>query len=227
MLNIFNHTVNGMSFWLSHHTTLAYVTLFLGSYFETLIGPGFFIYGEAFFLPGAILAGAGVLNIWFVSLWLILGGLLGDTSSFFIGRHFGMRFFKESNKVFSFTNYKRGENFFAEHGAKSIFFARLLGPLSWITPFLAGTYKVPYSRFLMFNVPGVLIGIGEFLIVGFFFGKSYSKALAIIQGKLFIFIFATIVIFILYYVWKRNDPEFFSQKLTWKGFWRRYISKKV
>jgi len=227
MLNIFNHTITGMSFWLSHHTTLAYITLFLGSYFETLIGPGFFIYGEAFFLPGAILAGTGILNIWFVAFWLILGGLLGDTSSYFIGREFGARLFKENNRFFSLTNYEKGANFFAEYGAKSVFFARLLGPLSWITPFFAGTYKVSYSRFLMFNIPGVFIGIGEFLVVGYFFGRSYQKALAIIQGRLFVTTIIAIIVLVLYYVWKRNDPDFFSGGITLKGFWRRYITKKA
>ncbi len=227
MLNILNHTVEGMSLWLSLHTSIAYVTLFFGSYFETLIGPGFFIYGEAFFLPGAILAGTGILNIWFVALWLVLGGLLGDSSSFFIGRHFGTRFFKEHNRIFSLTNYKKGEDFFAEYGAKSIFFARLLGPLSWITPFLAGTYKVSYSRFLKFNIPGVFIGIGEFLLVGFFFGRSYQKMLGIVQGKVFVTTVITIIVFVLYYVWKRNDPDFFSDGITIKGFWRRYVTKKA
>ncbi len=227
MLNIFNHTVNGLSLWLSANTMLAYAVLFFGSYFETLIGPGFFIYGEVFFLSGAILAGTGVLNIWFVSFWLIIGGFLGDTSSFFIGRKYGTRFFKEHNQVFNFTNYKRGENFFVEHGAKSIFFARLLGPLSWITPFLAGTYKMSYPKFIVFNIPGILVGIGEFLVVGYFFGKNYAKALDLVQKELFTVIFGAIGLIIIYYVWKRNDPEFFAQKLSCRGFWRRYVSKKI
>lgn len=227
MLNILHHTVDGMSLWLSLHTSIAYITLFLGSYFETLIGPGFFIYGEAFFLPGAILAGVGILNIWFVTFWLFLGGLLGDSSSYLIGKYFGARLFKEHSRIFSLTNYKRGEDFFVKHGAKSVFFARLLGPLSWIAPFFAGTYKVPYPKFLMFNAPGVFIGIGEFLVVGFFFGRGYQKALEIIQGRLFVTTFTAITVLILYHIWKRNDPRLFSQKLTVKEFWRKHISKKA
>ncbi|MFA5831345.1 MAG: DedA family protein [Candidatus Paceibacterota bacterium] len=226
MLNIFNHTIDGMLLWLSVHSTLAYAVLFFGSYFETLIGPGFFIYGEVFFLSGSILAGSGALNIWLVSFWLITGGLLGDTSSFFIGRRYGTGFFNEHNRVFNFTNYKRGETFFADHGAKSIFFARLLGPFSWITPFLAGTYKMSYRKFIAWNIPGVFVGIGEFLIVGYLFGKNYDKALALMQKNVLAVVFGIIALFVAYYVWKRNDPDFFEEKLTLRGFWRRYISKK-
>ena len=93
-----------MGTYLAAHTLLSYAVLFLGSYFETLIGVGFFIYGELFFIPGALLAGAGVLNIWFVTSALILGGVLGDSSSFALGRRYGASVFKEHNKIFNHTN---------------------------------------------------------------------------------------------------------------------------
>src|SRR3990167_3403522 len=93
------------SAFLAAHALLSYLVLFFGSYFETLIGVGFFIYGEMFFIPGALLAGAGVLNIWVVAFVLILGGILGDSSSFALGRRYGASVFKEHNKIFNHTNY--------------------------------------------------------------------------------------------------------------------------
>ena len=227
MLELFGNTILGMLLWLSAHTAFAYAFLFFGSFFETLIGSGFFIYGEMIFLPGAILAGTGVLNVWLVAFWLISGGVLGDSASFFIGRKFGARLFKEHNRFFSLTNYKKGEDFILKYGAKSVFFARLLGPLSWITPFFSGIYKMSYPRFLAFNIPGVTVGIGEFIIVGYIFGQSYQKALTFVQEKITTLIFGAFFLFLLYYIWKRNDPDFFSEKWSWKAFYRRYISKKV
>src|SRR3989344_5670112 len=75
--------------FLQTHSVLAYPVLFLGSYADTFIGIGFFIYGEIFFIAGSVLAGAGVLDIWLVALALYLGGILGDTSSYFIGLKYG------------------------------------------------------------------------------------------------------------------------------------------
>ena len=103
-----------MGTFLAAHTLLSYAVLFFGSYFETLIGVGFFIYGEIFFIPGALLAGAGVLNIWLVALALIVGGILGDSTSFALGRRWGTSIFKEDNKIFNHTNYQKGLDFFCE-----------------------------------------------------------------------------------------------------------------
>ena len=196
-----------MGTYLAAHTLLSYAVLFLGSYFETLIGVGFFIYGELFFIPGALLAGAGVLNIWFVTSALILGGVLGDSSSFALGRRYGASVFKEHNKIFNHTNYQKGLNFFEKYGTKAIFFARLLGPVSWITPFLAGTYKVPYKKFLGYNIAGVTVGIGQFLIVGYFFGANYQAVLSIIKQDAAIVGGIAILVVAVYYIIKRNRAK--------------------
>lgn len=193
-----------MGTFLAAHTLLSYSVLFFGSYFETLIGVGFFIYGEIFFVPGALLAGVGVLNIWFVASALILGGVFGDSSSFALGRRYGTSIFKEHNKIFNHTNYQKGLDFFAKYGTKSVFFARLLGPVSWITPFLAGTYNVPYQKFLGYNIAGVTVGIGQFLIVGYFFGANYQAALSIIKQDAAIVAIIAILVLAVYYIIKRN-----------------------
>ncbi len=147
--------------------------------------PCFFIYGEFVFLAGAILAGAGYLNIWIVSLACILGGIIGDSSSYFIGRYYGARFFKrffkEENTYFNDKNYMKARKFFDRHGAKSVFFARFMGPLSWVTPFLAGTAGLHYKKFLIYNLPGVTLGISQFLIVGYFFDFSYTSFLPLLK----------------------------------------------
>lgn len=175
--------------FLEQHANLAYLLLFLGSFFETLIGPGFFIYGEFIFLAGSILAGLGYFNIWLVSLVCIAGGIVGDSSSFFIGKKYGKQlikgFFKKKNKYLNEKNYKKGVSFFGKYGEKSIFFARFLGPLSWVTPFIAGSADLKYKRFLLFNIPGVIFGISQFLIVGYFFGFSYIAFLSRIKAGIF------------------------------------------
>ena len=210
-MHIFANTIAGMMSWLSLHTTFAYTILFLGSYFETVVGPGFFIYGELFFLPGAILAGTGVLNIWLVIATTIIGGILGDYTSYELGRKQGKTIFKSGNKYFTPENHKKGSEYFNKFGPKAIFFARLLGPLSWITPFLAGTYGISRKTFFTYNIPGVFVGIGEFLIVGYFFGSGYQTALNFIQQELSYIIATLFTVFMVYYTIKRNNPDFITK----------------
>ena len=95
-------------------------------------------------------------------------------------------------------------DFFAKYGTKAVFFARLLGPVSWITPFLAGTYKVPYQKFLLYNIAGVTVGIGQFLIGRYFFGSNYGVILSVIKNDAAVVGSIAILVLAAYYVIKRN-----------------------
>ncbi len=167
--------------WLAAHTSLAYLVLFLGAYFEALIGPSLFIPGELFLLSGSILAGTHVLNIWLVMLVLYGGAILGDTSSYWIGRFIGTSIFTKDGKFFNEKNYHRIEKLIDKYGLPGIFLARLVGPFSKLAPVTAGIFEIPFSKFLLYNIPGVIVGCGEFIVAGYFFGNRYQLMLWIIE----------------------------------------------
>jgi membrane-associated protein len=185
--------------WLALHTHLAYLVLFAGAFFEALIGPSFFIPGELFLLGGSILAGAGKLHIWLVLIVLYGGAILGDSASFFIGRYIGKSMFSVNNKFLTVKNYKKLEKGFEKYGLQSIFFARLIGPFSKIVPALAGMLEVPFGDFLLYNIPGVLVGCGEFIIVGYFFGDRYQLVLWLVERYSVIFFAATAILVVVFY----------------------------
>lgn len=214
-MGIFFGGVGAFISWLGVHQQEAYVALFLGEYFETLIGPSFFIPGELFLLSGAILGGTHVLNIWYVALALYTGAIFGDNSSYFIGHRASTAIFKEHRRIFSLDNYEKGSAFFRKYGNKAIFLARLLGPLSWITPFLAGVYRVPYRTFIVYNTPGIFVGVGEFLVVGYFFGDQYRRILGIAEHYVFIIPVLIIAFLFLRWGWKakhRNSKNLHIEK---------------
>ncbi|MCB9809621.1 DedA family protein [Candidatus Peribacteria bacterium] len=191
---------------IAEHQTLAYGVLFLGSYLETIIGVCFFIYGEVFFLAGSIAAGAGTLDISLVTGVLLLGGVLGDITSYFLGECYGYRWYRALEHIpfirhyITEENYLKGCRFFEQHGAKSVFFARLLGPLSWITPFLSGIYRLPFRSFLPYDVLGVVVGIGQFIVVGYFFGVHYDRILPVMSEYLSIAVGGILLLLVLRYL---------------------------
>lgn len=167
--------------FLQVHQRTAYLLLFLGALLETLIPFSLLILGEVIFLAGAVLAGMGVLDLWGVMAALFTGGILGDNLSYGIGRRYGAGLFARLQhwpligRQFRQENYDRAADFFARHGAMAVFIARLSGPLSWITPALAGIFRLNYQTFLRFNTPAVIIGISQFVIVGYFFGSYLPR----------------------------------------------------
>lgn len=163
--------------FLSAHRQWAYLVLFLGAYFETVVPFSLFVLGEVFFLSGALLAGMGTLNLWAVAAALYGGGILGDNSSYWIGRFYGAGLFERLSRwpvigrLVRMEIRQKGVEFFRKRGAMAVFTARLSGPLSWVTPALAGTFRLNYLTFVRFNTPAVIIGISEFVLAGYFFGN--------------------------------------------------------
>jgi len=161
---------------LSEQSRMAYTVLFMGAFFETLIPLSLAIPGELFFIAGALLAGMKALDLWAVMAVLYTGGILGDNFSYWMGRRYGLSLFDSLSRWpivgrhMHDGNYRRGRDFFQQRGAMAVFVARLCGPLSWVTPAMAGSFGLDYRKFLRFNTLGVIIGIGEFIVVGYFFG---------------------------------------------------------
>ncbi len=204
-------------FFAQEHLVLIYLILFLGAYFETLIGFSFFIYGEFFFITGGILSGMNYLNIYLVLFILIIGGILGDTTSYFLGKKYGFRIysylgsFSLLSKKLNTQNYNFIKNKLNLYGPKFIFFSRFLGPISWITPFLVGFFKFKYFTFLKYNILGVTLGIGHLVLIGFIFGQNYLSIINYIRNYFFILLFLLILV-LIYYQFKKKIIKFFNTK---------------
>jgi len=196
--------------FLEQHQHIAYLILLGGAYIETVFPFSLFVYGEIFFLAGPILAGMGILNIWIVMVLFYIGGILGDTTSYVLGRRYGKSFFAHFSRgrllgrFFTEKNYLKGENFFKRHGDWSVFLARLSGPFSWITPVLAGIFQMKYKRFVLFNTPGVFLGIGEFIVVGYLFGRHYDKVMHLAERYVIIAICVGVTLVVLYRWFRRR-----------------------
>jgi len=194
--------------FIETHLLLAYLILFLGSFLETYILTCIFLSGQIVFIGGAILASAGVLDIVWVSILCIGGGILGDSTSFWTGRLFGKqlreRFLHRRNMFLTPLNFERAQDILLKRGKSAIFFARLLGPLSWIMPFIAGSLKIRYPTYLLYNIPGVIVGIGEFIALGYIFGRASLLIIPQIAGYVLLgalVIFASVQIVL---IWKNR-----------------------
>jgi membrane-associated protein len=173
--------------FLAAHRDAAYSLLFLGAFFETLIPFSLAVLGEVFFLSGALLAGIGTLDLWAVIGVLYAGGVLGDNASYWLGRRWGASLFEHLarwplvGRLLRPEQFDKGVTFFRRHGALAVFAARLAGPLSWVMPALAGTFRLHYGNFLLFNTLGILLGIGQFIALGYFFGSHMDAILEWLQ----------------------------------------------
>jgi membrane protein DedA with SNARE-associated domain len=150
----------------------AFPFAFLVAFAESFAFVSLIVPGSAILALAGALVPSGRLDLWPLLLGAVLGGVLGDATSYWIGWYYGARV----RRFWPFSRYPallaRGLAFADRHGGKSIFIGRFFGPVRAIIPLAAGMMIVPPLRFWAANIgsavlwapvviaPGALGGIG-------------------------------------------------------------------
>jgi membrane protein DedA with SNARE-associated domain len=117
-----------------------------------LLTGGLISHGELPFLP--------------IYLAAVVGAIIGDTISYWVGRVLEYRI----KEIWPFRNYKQqiadGEVFFARHGGKSVFIGRFIPGVKAIVPGIAGMLGMPWPRFFVINVLSSFAWAGAHIIPG-------------------------------------------------------------
>jgi len=135
--------------------------------------------GETTLILAALYAGATQhLNIAGVILAATLGAIIGDNIGYLLGRLGGYRLLRRYGHYVRIDEHrvKIGRYLFDRHGGKVVFFGRFVTVLRAYAAFLAGTMKMAWQRFLLFNAAG---GVAWALLygLGFYYFGSVLTAL--------------------------------------------------
>lgn len=136
--------------------------------------------GETTLLAASYLAATGHLSLPLVIGSAALGAIVGDSLGYLVGRRGGRRFLARYGKYAGVTPEKldRAEDYFARHGAKTVFFGRFVALLRVLAGPLAGASRMPYRRFLAANVAGAVTWATTMGTLAFFFGKPVAAILS-------------------------------------------------
>ncbi len=158
--------------WMHLHPHMAGLIAFAIAFAESLAFIGGIIPGSVMMTAIGILIGSGVIPIWSTFIWAIMGAILGDGLSYWIGHHF-----KDHLRVnWPFRKYphwlEKGEQFFHRHGGKSIFIGRFIGPIRSILPVVAGMLHMPIKRFLIADIVSAIAWAPAYMIPGILLGAA-------------------------------------------------------
>jgi membrane protein DedA with SNARE-associated domain len=162
------HLIDPLIAFVSDHATLAYLTIFLAALLEAIPIAGSVIPGTTIILALSALIPGGELRLQWVLLAAIIGAVLGDGGSFWIG----YRRQREILTTWPFSNYPRlvaqSEAFFHRFGTLAIFLARFVAPIRAVVPITAGALDVPPARFYAVNIPAVVLWACAHVLPGVF-----------------------------------------------------------
>ena len=171
--------VHALIDFLTQHPALALGVVFAAALLESVAVIGTVIPGSSVVFAAGVLIGLQALDPWRVAGAAVIGAVLGDGFSYWLGHryHEALRTLwplKTHPKLFA-----RGQAYFEEHGGKSVFLGRFLGPLRAIVPVVAGMSDMPALRFTVVNVLSAIAWSAAHLLPGALFGASLQLAGAV------------------------------------------------
>ncbi|MDG4805195.1 DedA family protein [Micromonospora sp. WMMD1120] len=141
---------------------------------ETAVIFGLLVPGEATLLLVGFLTYNGTLRLGPALLAMIAAGVLGDGLAFRAGRRYGPRLRAGLGHRVGPQRWSRADAMLARLGGRGVFAARWVAFARTLVPRLAGAAGMPYRRFFLWNLGGVVTWVGGSVLLGHLAGESYD-----------------------------------------------------
>ncbi|MDP9112747.1 MAG: VTT domain-containing protein [Acidobacteriota bacterium] len=171
---------------------------------ETGLLVGLFLPGDSLLFTVGVVCGAGHLDIVKITALLVIASIAGDQSGYFLGRRTGPAIFsRKDSRVFKQEYVTRTQAFYAKHGGKTLIYAKFAPIVRTFAPFMAGVGRMPYPRFVSFNVFGGLGWVLSMTLAGYYLGgiplirKNFEKVVLLI-------VFVSLLPLLIHYVQSRR-----------------------
>ncbi|HSV33817.1 MAG TPA: DedA family protein [Pyrinomonadaceae bacterium] len=185
---------------IEHYMLLyGYWAVFFGVMLENA---GIPVPGETILLIAGYFAATGEFHLALVMLIAATGAVIGDNIGFAIGHHYGRGILLRFGR-FLFLTPKRVEHmedYFRNHGNKTILVARFITGLRVFAALLAGASKMPWRVFFMYNVAGAVLWSVVITTLGYLFGQSLPLLVKWVGRSGTILLVAAIVVAII--IWR-------------------------
>ena len=132
---------------------------------------GIFLPGDSLLFAAGLLAGGGVLSYWLLVSVVCIAAIFGDSVGYWFGYTVGERLYERpDSRLFKRAYLVKTHAFFEKYGARAVILARFVPIVRTIAPILAGVGRMPYGRFLSYNIIGGLLWGAGVVSAGFFLG---------------------------------------------------------
>ena len=142
-------------------------------FIETGFFVGFFLPGDSLLITAGILAAGGFLPLRWLLLPVMLCAIVGDQIGYWIGRSAGATLYKRQDSFFFRRSHlQRAHDFYEKYGGRAVIFARFVPIVRTFCPPVAGAARMPYGRYVMFDIFGGIFWVGAMILGGYSLGRS-------------------------------------------------------
>ena len=156
----------------------SYVIIFVAAALECAAFLGLVVPGESLVLASGFFAHQGILRLGAVMVATALGATMGDNIGYYLGRKLGREWLLRHGSRFGITRRRlqQADAFFQRQGPKAVFFGRFIGFARALVPFVAGTSRMRYRQFMIYNAFGAVLWTIGFVTLGYGLGASWQVA---------------------------------------------------
>src|SRR5579862_2248924 len=205
--------------WLNANPELAGLATFAISASESIAIIGTIVPGSITMTAIGTLAGAGIIPLYETIAWAILGAIVGDGISYWLGHYFKNRLrnmwpFRQNPNVL-----KRGETFVHKYGVMSVLIGRFVGPVRALVPLVAGMLGMKTLQFTISNVISAIGWAPAYMLPGILLGAASLElppdiAVHVILVLFLIFLFIILCCWIIYKLFQLAQQQV-EQLLVW------------
>jgi membrane-associated protein len=184
--------------------------------------------GETSLIVAAVLASQGRLSLPLVIVAAAAAAILGDNVGYLLGRRGGHWLLTAAGpwRETRARARERGEAFFARHGPKAVFFGRWLPWLRVFSAWLAGTSRMPWRRFMLWNALGGVAWAASVGTAAYLAGAGGARVIAAAGMALTVAIGALLAALALRHLrgpraWARRAARVLSRGLEACAAWGR------
>ena len=173
--------------FIQAHSDWAALVMFVTAFGESFAFISLLFPGTTVLIAAGTLLAAGTLPYASILVGAVLGAVLGDSVSYWLGRSFGggiARLWPFSRRPDLLS---RGILFFERHGGKSVFIGRFFGPIRAVIPLAAGIMQMPRGRFWFANVTSALVWAPMLLLAGDLVGEVGDRLIGSANTVLLVF----------------------------------------
>jgi len=195
-----------LSALLSYFAHYGYWVVFFGVMLENA---GIPVPGETILLAAGFFAAQGHFHLWEVMTIAALGAVLGDNAGYWIGHRLGRATLERYGRYVGLTHARvlHMDRFFNAHGNKTILVARFITGLRVFAALLAGSARMPWRTFAIYNMMGAVLWSLAISLAGFFFGRSWDLLERWIKGAGLIALGIVVVIAITMWLNRRRKQK--------------------
>jgi membrane protein DedA with SNARE-associated domain len=142
---------------------------------EDALFVGFVLPGETVALLAGAAANIGHASLVGVVIVVIVAAIVGDTVGYEVGRFLGPRVLEMRILAKRRERLDEARAFLARRGGSAVFLGRWVAFFRAVMPFLAGSSRMRYLKFLGFNAAGGIAWGATVVLLGYGAGASYAQ----------------------------------------------------